>query len=572
MRKLVGLLIVFVTLALAVSVGYYLFFRVQGVKIGIEFNVPGQVLVGQRFPLNISVSNYSDKIVGNAKLAILLPDGVAFAGQDPSQRREERTIGDLGPGSLTQSAFDDLIVLAGEQSLKKVEARLVYSLSGNASVQYQAQSETDIQIGQSAAGLSFAFPNQVFSGTNFDLAVTYQNNTDQDLKNVRLQLDYPPVFQFKKSSADAVQGNNIWDIGTLPKNTTGTITVTGSLTGPSQSTYNFHAALQAMIQGQTYTLTGQNAPVAVAASPLAISVMVNNNQNYVARLGDNLIYVLNYQNNSGVSLANVTLKATLVGEMLNFQSVQSSAAFDSLSNTFTWNTATNPELMSLPPGANGSVQISLNLLGAFNPRRLSDKNYVLRLDAQVQSPTVPPGTTADKTISLTRLETKVMGLATLAMKGYFRDAGSGILNTGLYPPKVNSPTRYTVHWLIKNYATDITGTQVSAYLQSGTRFTGTVKSTIDAQPTFNPNSGQVTWDVGNLNATQGALGKPIEAIFQIENTPAVNQVGQSIPLISDAQLAARDGFTGLVLNASASGINTDLPDDQTLPSDRRVQP
>ena len=190
----------------------------------------------------------------------------------------------------------------------------------------------------------------------------------------------------------------------------------------------------------------------------------------------------------------------------------------------------------------------------------------------IQSLTVPAGTAADKTISVATLETKVAGEVALRAAGFSRDAASGILNSGPYPPKINTPTQYTIHWVITNYATDISGVQVSAFLQSGTRFTGKVKSTSDAVPAYNPSSGGITWHIDRIQATKGAIGQPIEVIFQVENTPAINQVGQNVALLGETRIEAHDDFTDQPLFVVAPPVMTDIPNDTSFGNiDRRVQ-
>ncbi len=567
-------LIIFAIIVLAGAGGaaYYFMSATGGIRVDMDFSVmPSQILVGQPFDLGISVSNYSDQVMGNAKLTLLLPEGVVFKGQDASQRASEQLVGDLGPGGILRQESFELIVLKDPQSVKRLSARVSYSLGGKEGTRYESQKDFDLNVGQSAMTLNFSVPEQVFSGQDFELAVRYQNNTEQDLRNVRLRLDYPPVFKFQDATADPSQGNNIWELGTVLRNGTGSFTVAGTITGPSQSSYAFKGSVSANYSGQDYPLTEQASNVSVAASPLAVAVILNNDPNYVARLDDYLTYTLAYQNNSGVPMANVTVRAQLKGEMLNFSALQTDGVFDSRTNTVTWNASNKRELASLGPGESGALQVNIRTRTAYTPRRLGDKNYILKLTAEIESPSVPPGTAAAKTISIAQIENRMAGQAAFDMTGYFRDAGSGILNSGPYPPQVNKTTRYTIHWRIRNYATDLTNAQVSAYLQSGARCTGAVKSTIAAQPVCNPDSGQVTWQVGNLAANQGVLDAPVEAIFQVEATPAVNQVNQPLTLIGDAQFTAMDNFTGLALASTDRAITTDLPDDATLLGDRRIR-
>jgi hypothetical protein len=162
------------------------------------------------------------------------------------------------------------------------------------------------------------------------------------------------------------------------------------------------------------------------------------------------------------------------------------------------------------------------------------------------------------------MENKVAGLITVGAAGYFRDAPSGAVNTGPFPPRVNQPTKYTIHWVLKNYSTDVTNIHAAAFLQSNTRFVKVLKSSIGAQPKFNPSSGEITWDIASLPATKGVVGEAVEAIFQIENTPAVNQVSQNVPLVGITRVEAEDTFTGQKLTNTDGEITTQLPDDLTL--------
>jgi hypothetical protein len=165
-------------------------------------------------------------------------------------------------------------------------------------------------------------------------------------------------------------------------------------------------------------------------------------------------------------------------------------------------------------------------------------------------------------------QNKVGGEITVAAKGYWRDAATGILNSGPYPPKVNQATQYTIHWIVTNYSDDAQNVAVAATLQSGTTCTGQIQSNMPTAPTCNSATGLVQWTIPTVPATTGITGPPAEAVIQVVNTPAVNQVGGSITLFGPTTLTAMDAFTGETLQASDGAITTDLPDDTTLPSNQ----
>ncbi|HEY4525597.1 MAG TPA: hypothetical protein VJL32_00670 [Candidatus Paceibacterota bacterium] len=569
-RSLIAL-VVLVLLALLGVAAYFIWFAPKPAGIEMEFETPTEVAVGQPFEIAVHFSNPNDQIIKNTKLSLVLPEGISFVGKPSDQRAYEQTIGDIGPGSLNRQSFN-LIVVNGVQSVKRITARLVYGLASNPSAEFESKKETSISIGQSSIEVSFSAPEKVFAGQNFDVGVNYVNNTDQDLDNVQLKLEYPPTFQYKESSVEPSRGNNYWDLGSLRAGQKGELAINGNLVGREVVEYAFNGTITASYQGQVYTISAQTTKISIATSPLILGIQANNSSDQILNFGGRVRYTINYRNDSNTTLASLSVQANIAGEVLDFSTLRTDGSLDSVSNTITWNTATTPSLVNISPGASGSVYFDLQLKSQFTPVKLTDKNYTVKIDAQIESPTIPAGASGDKTVSMTSLENKVAGRLDLFTKGYFRDASSGILNSGSYPPRVNVPTQYTIHWILRNYATDMGKVRVSANLRPNTKFTGVTKSTIDSKPKYDSETGEVVWEVGNIAAAQGIVGGKLEAIFQVENTPAVNEVDQDSLLVGDSKLTAKDLFTDLDVTASSKAIATNLPDDTSLGTERRVRP
>lgn len=547
---------------------YFMFSQSGSVNVSLEFSKPDRIFTGQPFAVEVSLNNYSDKILQGATLSLSLPDGVSFAGQSSGQRVLEQSVGDLGPGGLSKQTFT-LIATGGNQTQKHIQATLTYAIANH---RYNSDAAVDVLIGQPAVALNMTAPQSVISGSAFSVTVNVQNNTGQPYDNLHLHFDYAPIFQFKSSDVAPTNGVNDWDVGSLAPGVSKNITITGSAVGAEQSNFQFIATLSANVAGQTYDINKNQIGLNISAAPLSISITVNNTANYVSRLSDPLTYVLTYKNSSEFTMQNVVIRAQLTGEMFDLSMPDSRSSFNSVVNTFTWLTANTPDLASIAPGEEGTVEVTVRTKDAFPIRRLSDKNYTLKIQAQIESPTVPSNTSQAKTISVASLETRITGELAIAAKGYWRDAASGILNSGLFPPHVNQATQYTVHWLVANYATDATNVQVSAFLQSGAHCTGVVKSNWSTSPVCDSNTGSVTWAVGNVPATKGITSPPIEAIFQVEQTPATNQVGQVLAILGETSVRGQDAFTSSTLSGTAEPVTTQLPDDTTLSqSDHQVQ-
>ncbi|MBI4094263.1 MAG: hypothetical protein HY436_00455 [Candidatus Liptonbacteria bacterium] len=570
MRKKLALGIVCLLLALGVA-AFFLLRPSSERAISFRFDMPDSIAVGAPFMVGVEFANVGNRVLKEVRLSLSLPDGVSFVGSPESQRIVEQKIGDLGPGSVGNRDFT-LIALSDPHTLKRIGASLAYLTPGS-SAEFAETSEADLSLGESAVELLLTLPERIVSGERFTMTVSYQNRGREPFRNLTLRMEYPPVFQFRRASIAPSAGNSEWRLGDVLPGTPNTVEIEGTVIGPVQAFSAFRALLVADFLGATYVIAEQNASLGIQSSPLALEVRVNGSLDYVARRGERLSYMLAFRNNTDTTLQNISVGAELVGSLYDVRSVETDGALNSVTNVVSWSVANTPSLASLAPGQSGTVSLRVKLLDAFPVRRFGDKNFTLTLRGRAESPTVPAGTAAEKTTGLATLETKVLGELSVDARALFRDAASGILNSGPYPPRVNQPTRYTVHWKVAGVAADATGVQVTGFVQSGGKWTGNVTSNISELPTYEPSSGRVIWAIPQVNANRGILSVPAEVIFQIEITPAANQAGGSVAILSETRAQGTDPFTGLALSAVDGELTTLLPDDPSVAGqDNSVRP
>jgi len=540
-------------------------------NVAISFSKPDNVQVGQPFTLTLALTNYSNAILKNTDLSILLPPGISFIGQSSGQRVIEESLGDMGSQDIKRQDFN-LVVTANPQSIQRIDAKFTYATANNGKTQFETDGGADLIVGDSAMNVTFTTPSNIFSGQNFDVTVNYANESGEELHDVVFNANYPPAFSFVKSSIQpATPAHNAWVIGDLQPNATGSFTITGNIVGPEAAIYALAGTITADFQSQTYPVNEQTTNFVIASAPLSLSVDLNGKSDYVAGLNDTLTYTLHYKNNSTVTFRAVSIKATLVGSMFDLTTLKADGPFDSRTNSVSWNAASAPGLLSIAPGQSGSVSFTVQTKSAFPIRLVSDKNFILKVNAQIQSPTVPPNTAGSNTVSVTAIQNKIGGQAIFAAKGLHKEKTGGILNSGPYPPKVNQETDYTIHWTAASYSTDLQNVTFSAYLQSGTTFTGQVKSNVSTTPQYDSTTGLVTWTIPVVPATTGIISPPIEATFQVANTPAINQVNSNVTLMGETDVKGTDAFTSSPVSAELKPITSDLPDDPSFGGpDRRV--
>ncbi len=553
----------FVIGAIAIIVGIYWYAAENDTGLGIEILVPEAPLVGVPFSVRVSISNAANVVLGDAKVSLSLPEGLAFVGSSPNKNIETKQLGRIGVGGVMQEDFE-LIATNGENSVKRLTATASYFPEGVRS-NFEERKEIDVALAGVGIALDLVLPEQALPGEDFAFEVSYKNISPIDVDGLQLRLDYPPGFEFKKSSLSPDIAPNLWRLGGLRKGSEMKFSISGNLVGPTSSKHDIRAVLQAEFDDEVYNVAEKTGTVELSASPLTLGIFSSGAPGDVALPGTELQYMVSYQNTAEQGFQNAVVTAQLSGEMFDLSTLRTKGIVSVSGNMITWNQVTSPELAIIGPRSSGELTFSVRTKGAYPIRRLSDKNFVLKIDARIESPTVIPSVQSKATVGIGRLETKIRGDLRLDAKAFFRDAEAGVVNRGPFPPRVGVATNFTVHWVLRNYATDATGVIVMAALPPGVKYVSSVRMSSGVL-SYADGPQIVQWQIDKIPANKGVLDKPLEAVFQIEAMPQPNQAKSAMPLIGEATFTAKDDFTAAELRGGDPAINSSLPDDVTVGS------
>ncbi len=550
--------------------GFYIW-RLETTRgLDLNLDIPEDVMSGVPFDVKVNFSNNSGATLNDARFAITLPSGAAFFGSPVTKTIENRSLGNIGNGSLVQESFK-IVVIAPEQTNKSFKVTINYA-PAKLGARFEKSASGETLVKSSGIEIGMSGPEKVTSGEEFELAVSYENISVIDFSDLEMRIEYPPTFTYNSASLKPDAENNVWRLGDLRKNSEGKITVKGSLTGGENDNYEFRTQISQRAAGENYPVSAGSFRASIAASPLSLSINLNEGQDHIAKAGDVLNYTLSYINETDISLNDVVIKAKLAGEMYDLSTIESPGVSRQGDNTLIWNPENSFPLVSLYPGSAGVVTFKVKLKDSFPIRRFSDKNYSLVVNAEINSSTQSQITGA-YFLSKSRLETKVAGKVEVDAKSFFRDADSGFLNQGVFPPKAGQPTQFTVHWLLKSFAADVSNIEVRGILGNNVRMIGEARSNSGSLPKYNQETNEVFWQVDKLQANQGVVGSPIEAVFQVEAIPLATQVGMFMPIINATTIRATDSLSGQELTNSDDGISTALQDDGTVtPQSGVVQP
>lgn len=559
--KFFSRLIIILLVVSAIS-GFYIWRFQSSRGLDLKLEAPTEILNGTPFELRVNFINNSGAVLNDARLSLSLPEGAAFFGSPVAKNIENKNLGNVGAGSLIEEIFT-IVVFSPDNSVKKIAASISYS---PASLGARFEKSEYLEVRPQASGVSMEalVPEKVVSGEEFELIINYKNISGNDFSNLELAIEYPPAFSFISASIKPDIDNNRWLLGDLRKNSEGKLAIKGSVIGNNGDKFDIKAGLSMRSGGEIYKISENSAHLEIANSPLALAISLNGNQDYAAKLGDVLQYTISYINGTDIPLKNAVIQAKLSGEMFDFSAVQTNGFVRSFDNTIIWGSDNDPALAFIPAGSAGAVTLGVKTKSSYPIRRFGDKNFVLKVNIDMESPTVPSGVQALKTLSKNMLETKVGGNLIVDAKAYFRDADSGFLNAGLFPPKVGQKTNFTVHWQIKNFGTDVSNIEVSGRLGDNVKMVGESKSSVGSSPSYNSVANEIIWKIDKLQANQGVVSAPIEAIFQIEATPPAGSAGTYLNLTGPVSIKANDDFIGKEVINSDVTITTALPDDITV--------
>lgn len=543
--------------------GYYLYqaFYNEGIEVLLE-TPEGEIYFGVPFKVEAAIHNSSGKTLENVSVAISLPEGFSFTREEKGQKVITKTLGTVGNESLNKEEFE-IVATASTGGTKRIEATAAYGMGGGSNSRYEEKGYKDINIENPLIFADIKIPEKVYGGENFEMEISYRNLTSEPVEGVSIEVEYPKEFKFvssrDKESSDGA--GKLFKFDSISEGEEKKIIITGSVSGPDKSFFEVKTAVKREIYGEDYEILKISKGFSINSSPLSLLIYANDNENYIAKPGDVLRYVLTYKNDTGTDLRDVIITAELSGIMFNMPTLSSSGFFNSINNTVTWNASNESELGSISDGETGEVDFSITVKDSYPIYRLNDKNFILKVKGRIESPTVPQGVGADKTTVVAENQVKIRGKIGVESKVLLRDPMSGVVNEGAWPPKVDEGTEFTVHWIFTNYSTDVKNVSIKSFLNPGVKWKGNIKGNTTTLPEYNERTQEIIWNVGDVAATKGVIGSPIEAVFQIEATPSILSLGNYIPLVGKIEAEAEDSFTEISLTAEDGGDTTRLADD-----------
>ncbi len=552
MNKAIIFIIFIIIIAGVSAAGYWYWQGQQYSKEVLKVDIlgPDQIQAGEEVEYLVKFKNNGNVRLEQPELIFQYPDN-AFPVEGKELRITEE-IEDIYPGEERVVSFKAHI-FGKEGDVLKAETWLSYQPK-NLTARYESKTSLTTQIKTVPFTFEFDLPLKVEQGERIDFSLNYFSNIDYLLENLRVKIEYPDGFEFLSSKPTALD-NTDWDLPVLTQADGGRIQIEGILDGNEGAKKAFKAQIGLVNNNQFVLLKESSQSVEIVEPSLYISQLINGSQNYPANVGDMLHYEIFFKNIGRSPIQKKFLFVKLDSDFFDLNSLKSDKGeFGRGDNSIIWDWKVVPSLKFLDSNDEGKVDFWVNVKDGSAGRKI--KNPLL------QNKVTVAGT--DKLF-----EIKINSGVELEQKVYYQEEVFG--NSGPLPPQIDQKTTYTVFWQIENSWNDLENVKVKTQLPSSVSVTGRFFPD-NAKFTFDSQSREVLWNVSKVDAFQGSgeEGSPLTLAFQIEFVPDAFQRGRTPWLVKDTEIIGTDSFTLDIIEEKADGVNTTLPDDQTVSSGQGI--
>lgn len=566
----------------------------SGENVRISIDAPEETGSGDEVSITVSCANNNKVNLNDAKLEISFPDNFIMKSSDNEVNRSGSVyvwnIGSI-PAQSTKKIriYGRIVGRQGEQ--KNLKGVLRYRPS-NFNLNFQSEGEKTITISSVPVELNLNFPESVKDSAEGEFTFSCKNTGNRDFGKVQLEMEFPkdfsyvsaePASNFKKEEGE---GNTyMLEEEGFAKGVEKSVKIKGAFQSQNEKETIKVKVYLLEDNNEMIEYAGEEKTVKMEKTEILLSQTVNGVADYSADKNEELTYKIIFKNQSGKEMRGMVLEGALSG---NFDLASIEANKGTVKgNTVTWSAANVPELASLLPQGEGSVEFKVKVKDIFTIQKENDKNFVLRNSASISS--LSSGSNSqeqENLIAKNEIDTKVKAFIFLDTKGYFNDDGR-INNSGSIPPQVGQRTYYTIHWSVRNFFNDVENVRIASVLPEGVKWTGKYVNSqgkavedrmtndtvsqddgnekiTEEKVFYDSKKNEVVWQMPSLKANEGVLSAAKEIVFQVEVIPLNKHAGSAMTLIEGTTVSAYDAFVTANIAGTGGKITTKLTDDFSI--------
>jgi len=542
----------FIFFILALGFAFFRFFggsnTISGNNIDVLISGPVSVAGGEELPLDIQVKNNNNIDLKTVDLIVEFPSGTRQAGDlQTALQRYSEVLGDINIGQ-SQERIVKSVLFGQENTQEVIKVTVEYRVSGSNAI-FSKEKDYNILLSSSPINISVNGPTSVNSNQPVNFVANITSNSLTTVKNLILKIDYPFGFTLNNSTPKSVSSDgSVFSLGDLEPGAKRVINISGIAQGQDgeQRVFRFTVGTSKPADNKSIDVPLSIYSTTLTLSKPSIGLSLDLNQSTspsVAISGDQTVNGnISWQNNLAGKINNVAVTVKFVGNILNKNSVNVQRGFyNSVDNSITFDKTDYPDLATLNPGDVGDMSFAFSLFSPSTNSNISYGNSQVELDISAVGDVVGDnGTTRETLFSDTRTVKELSGLRILSRSLHTLGAFE---NSGPVPPKAENETTYTIVWTATNSFNSISGASVTAVLPPYVKWTGYTSPSTE-KINYDANSGQIVWNIGDMQPGLGTNSPAREVSFQVSITPSLSQVGQELNLVNEATINGVDAFSG----------------------------
>ncbi len=560
------------------SIGYAIFTFLAGGNTVSNENIDISVLSnaftagGEELSLIVEIKNKNNASLDLSDLVVEYPkssDGAV------NTERIRESLGTIPAGAIKSENIK--VTLFGEQgSTRTIKFSLEYRVGGSNAI-FVKEKTYDVSISSTPVNISVDSPLEVSPNQDLTLNIKTSLNSTNVAPKMLLRVDYPPGFQFVSANPTPSFGNSVWNLGDLAPGSSHDVSITGKMVDVSdgeQKAFRIYTGSQSDNEnssiGVVFNSTTQTITIKKAFIEAKLFINGAYQREYAIDSKTPIEGAIHWSNNLNSKVNNLEISAKISGNALSRKSVAvDQGVYNSSTDTITWNSTSLSQFKEIGPGESGSVSFSFSTVPLFGGSGMLSQPSV-NMEVSISGIQALEG---DAVQNLNNSESKIVRI--ISDVGFLNKAlyySGPFKNTGPIPPKAENQTTYTIVWSLSNTSNNISKAQVISTLPPWVRFIGTV-SPDSEDLTYNSNSKQIIWNIGNLPRGTGIAGPARQVSFQLAFTPSLSQLGTVPVIINDAVLTGHDDFANVDVRVNKTSLDTRLGEDSSFPpsGDRVVE-
>lgn len=562
----------FLVVVLAGIVVYMFAWSGAGPKFGqedvtIELQGPAQAPSGQDVEYTINYNNNQSVGLQLLEFNLRYPDGFTFKESNWQATNDDKTrfaINKVSPYESGSLKIKGQIL--GQVGDKKTMGALVVYEPDNIKAQYNKNIDFTTELIASVVNLEMTGPTQAAIGQDLTWQLTYKNSSENTMSGLVLKLDLPQGFQLTVPKLQPVaDGINTWQLSDLTSKQEVKMDVNGKFTDTSLPGEQTLSASIGLMTGTPKVFTVQEQKeikISLIKSAMVVNLTANDlTLKSTADLGEELVYQLDYVNDTDSNLSNLKIVAQYNNSLPDFATLKddNGGSFDSSNHTITWTKQNTPALQLLPAKGKGTLRWRVRAPSVLPTGSKTSLSFAcqVKIEAEQTQGDSMVVVSGDSNEVLTKINSSLL----LQVEGRYYTDELVKLGSGPLPPRVGSTTTYVIFWRLGNTFNDVENIEVTTTLPQGVIWTGQSSVSAGEGLTYNQNTREVRWLLNRLPAGAGSSFTKPEASFEVAIRPEDNDADKILVLTKTTTATARDAYSGGDLIVTAKFITTDLDQD-----------